>query len=251
MIAAMTEVESHSGAKPHLLLVDDDPLIVDTLSFVLGRDFSITTAATRQEAVEKLRTMGEPAALALVDLGLPPLPHRPDEGYALIAELLAHSPEIKIFVLSGQNQEASARHARALGAADFVAKPADPAQLQRMLVRALSFPPARVAEMPLGSLVGESLPIQKIRSQIRQYAASPFPVLIEGESGSGKEVIANCLHEWSKRSSSPYLALNCAAISPTLVEPTLFGYAKGSFTGATGAKSGYFEDSANGTLFLD
>jgi transcriptional regulator with GAF, ATPase, and Fis domain len=79
----------------------------------------------------------------------------------------------------------------------------------------------------------------------------PFPVLIEGESGSGKERVASSLHQLSPRAAKPYLALNCAAISPTLVEPTLFGYAKGAFTGATSARAGYFEEAENGTLFLD
>jgi DNA-binding NtrC family response regulator len=90
-----------------------------------------------------------------------------------------------------------------------------------------------------------------LRNQIKLYADAPFPVLIEGESGSGKELVANSLHQWSKRLPKPYLALNCAAISPTLVEPTLFGYAKGAFTGANQAHSGYFEDACEGTLFLD
>ena len=95
------------------------------------------------------------------------------------------------------------------------------------------------------------MPLQKLLTQIRQFADSPFPVLIEGESGSGKEIVATSLHEFSARRSKPYFALNCAAIAPTLVEPTLFGYARGAFTGATSAKSGYFEDAADGTLFLD
>jgi two-component system nitrogen regulation response regulator GlnG len=94
--------------------------------------------------------------------------------------------------------------------------------------------------------------MQKLKVQLRQYANSPFPVLIEGESGCGKEIVANsCLHHDTKRSDKPFFALNCAAISPSLVEPTLFGYAKGSFTGATASKAGYFEDAADGTLFLD
>lgn len=240
-----------SRALPHLLIVDDDPLIVDTLGFVLGNDFVVTTAASRHEAIERLRAADNPVKLALVDLGLPPVPHRPDEGYALIGELLAHAPDIKIFVLSGQNEELSGRHARALGATDFIAKPADPAQLRVTLLKALSFV-SPLSQPPADSgLIGESPPLVKLRAQIRQYADSPFPVLIEGESGSGKEVIANCLHKLSGRTLRPYLALNCAAISPTLVEPTLFGYAKGAFTGATNAKSGYFEDAADGTLFLD
>src|SRR4029078_1111772 len=83
------------------------------------------------------------------------------------------------------------------------------------------------------------------------YAASGFPALIQGESGSGKERVAYSLHFLSPRAREPFLALHCAAISPTWVEPTLFGYAKGAFTGAQQAKSGYFEDAGEGTLFLD
>ena len=100
-------------------------------------------------------------------------------------------------------------------------------------------------------LIGGSLPMQKLRLQLRQYANSPFPVLIDGESGSGKEIVAADIHRLSDRVGRPYLALNCAAISPTLVEPTLFGHARGAFTGATAARAGYFEEAADGTLFLD
>src|SRR5690606_6281254 len=100
-------------------------------------------------------------------------------------------------------------------------------------------------------LVGDSPALRRLRSQIDLYAASVFPALIEGESGSGKERVAWLLHHLSPRANQPFLALNCAAISPTLVEPTLFGYARGAFTGAQQAKSGYFEDAGEGTLFLD
>src|SRR6185295_7425480 len=91
----------------------------------------------------------------------------------------------------------------------------------------------------------------KLRQQVAQFADAPFPVLIEGESGSGKELVAKSLHLMSARASRPFLALNCAAISPNLVEPTLFGYAKGAFTGATSSRPGYFEDARDSTLFLD
>jgi DNA-binding NtrC family response regulator len=111
--------------------------------------------------------------------------------------------------------------------------------------------PGSIGDAYQGGLVGHSPAIAKLRSQIALYAASTHPALIEGESGSGKERVAACLHHLSPRANEPYLALNCAAISPTLVEPTLFGYAKGAFTGASTQKSGYFEDAGNGTLFLD
>jgi DNA-binding NtrC family response regulator len=243
--------------KPTLLIVDDDPLISDTLSYVLGRDFEVTAAESRAQVKSLLTQLGEPPKLALVDLGLPPQPHKPDEGFALIADLLSVSPTIKILVLSGQSDEANARHARALGAIDFVAKPCEPDRLKALLFNALLVQDAeRSAEKAPppskdSGIVGKSPAIDKLRQQIQQYAAAPFPVLIEGESGSGKERVAASLHQLSPRAGKPYLALNCAAISPTLVEPTLFGYAKGAFTGATSARAGYFEEAENGTLFLD
>jgi DNA-binding NtrC family response regulator len=153
---------------------------------------------------------------------------------------------MKIFVLSGQNEAANARHARALGALDFIAKPADPTSIARALVRGLQAPAAEDAEF-----VGASPAITKLKNQIAQFAAAPYPVLIEGESGSGKELVATRLHRLSPRAGRPYFSLNCAAISPQLVEPTLFGHVKGAFTGAATNKAGFFEDAADGTLFLD
>ncbi|HPP47368.1 MAG TPA: sigma-54 dependent transcriptional regulator, partial [Accumulibacter sp.] len=147
----------------------------------------------------------------------------------------------------------NARHARTLGAAEFVAKPCNPGDLQEVLKRALAFRALDgIGRDGASPLIGNSPAMQKLRLQLRQYADLPFPVLIEGESGSGKEIIAaSCLHYATRRRGKPFLALNCAAVSPNLVEPTLFGYAKGAFTGAVAMKTGYFEDAGDGTLFLD
>ncbi|MGH8688099.1 MAG: sigma-54-dependent transcriptional regulator [Burkholderiales bacterium] len=254
-----TEATRPGAGKPSLLIVDDDVLIADTLTFALGADFEVYACESRAHAIELLRQLPQAPQLALVDLGLPPRPHAPDEGFQLIADLLAHSPAMRIFVLTGQSDAAHARHARALGAAEFIAKPCDPAVLKATLMRALAFGAPEpvlpgtpgVPGAPEARLVGESPAIAGLRSQIAQSADSPFPVLIEGESGSGKERVALALHQLSQRAARPYLALNCAAIAPTLVEPTLFGYVRGAFTGATANKSGYFEDAQDGTLFLD
>ena len=242
-------------ALPLLLIVDDDPLITDTLAFSLSPSFEVLSSHSRPHCIQLLRQLRRPPELALVDLGLPPHPHRPDEGFALISDLLSLAPGIKIVVLSGQNDAGNARHARALGASDFVAKPCGPGDLRLILERALSYralearqPPPQIPPL----LIGNSPAIEKLKQQLQQYAESPFPVLIEGESGTGKEIVASSyLHQRTRRGNKPFLALNCAAISPTLVEPTLFGYAKGAFTGAATAKPGYFEDAADGTLFLD
>src|SRR5215475_15293474 len=111
---------------PRLLIVDDDPLITDTLAYALGKDFQVLVSDSRSHAVSLLRQLDSPPELALVDLGLPPTPHRPDEGFQLISDLLAHSPSIKILVLSGQSDEANARYARTLGAVEFISKPSEP-----------------------------------------------------------------------------------------------------------------------------
>ena len=242
--------------KPSLLIVDDDPLITDTLSFVLSRDFEVFVADSRAQVKSLLTQLGSMPQLALVDLGLPPLPHKPDEGFHLISDLLGLAPNIKILVLSGQNDEANARHARALGAIDFVGKPCEPHKIKVLLFSALKILDAeRDAETEVPAMrcciVGKSYKLDKLRQQVDQYANAPFPVLIEGESGSGKELVAAGLHQQANRAHKPYLALNCAAISPTLVEPTLFGYCKGAFTGAVSNRAGYFEDASEGTLFLD
>lgn len=238
-----------TDSKIELLIVDDDPLIADALGFFLGREYAVSTASTRAEAVRCLRGGKQAPALALIDLGLPPTPHRPDEGFALIADILAHAPGTRIVVLSGQSDELNARHARALGATEFIAKPADPEYLRKLIRRVLSFRDTSTENED--GLIGASAALHKLRAQLRQFAHSPFPVLIEGESGSGKELAAAALHKLSDRVERPYLALNCAAISPNLVEATLFGHAKGAFTGASGQRAGYFEEASDGTLFLD
>lgn len=240
---------------PSLMIVDDDPLIREGLAVAFSDDFEIHQAESRLAAIDLLRKMPNAPQLALIDLGLPPIPHRPDEGFQLIAELLAHSPKIKIFVLSGQDEQSNARHARSLGAVDFIAKPCAPQKIKKYLDDALKVQDKEYRDdeqdkQSLG-IVGHSLATQALRSQIVMYAAIPFPVLIEGESGCGKELVASAIQKLGNRPDAPFKVLNCAAISPTLIEPTLFGYSKGAFTGATSAQSGFFEDASDGTLFLD
>lgn len=240
---------------PSLLIVDDDPLIREGLAISFSKYFTIHQAESRPAAIELVRRLPSSPQLALIDLGLPPVPHRPDEGFHLIAELLAHSPKIRIFVLSGQDEQSNARHARSLGAIDFIAKPCAPDKIKEYLDGALKVQEKEAVEDPADKqslgIVGKSPAIQALRSQIAMYAAIPFPVLIEGESGCGKELVAAAIQKLANSPNAPFKALNCAAIAPTLIEPTLFGYSKGAFTGAISAQAGFFEDASDGTLFLD
>ena len=269
----------NNPARPKLLIVDDDALIADGLAYALRAHFMVQTAEHRTAAMTLLREGRFAPDIALIDLGLPPMTNRPDEGFRLVTDLLAWSSSLPILVLSGQNEQSNAKRARALGASELIPKPCEPSHLRDRLLAALALvEPAKAAAAPpinmpedalwetpgassdpsrantgvsKHTIIGESLPIIKLRGQIALYATPIFPVLIEGESGCGKELVAAALHSLSPRANAPRLALNCAAISPNLVEATLFGYAKGAFTGAVQAKSGYFEDAEIGTLFLD
>jgi DNA-binding NtrC family response regulator len=240
---------------PSLLLVDDDPLISESLAFVLKDHFTVNVAATREETKRLLYTLPVLPSLALIDLGLPPDPHRPDEGFALVSELLIFNPLIKILILSGQDTQDNVRHALTLGAVDFIPKPCDMELLKTRLNHQLMILDAEQhqpqAKQEDCGLIGQSLAIQTLHTQIQQFANLPFSVLIEGKSGTGKELVAQCLHTQSEHAKAPCLTVNCAAFTTELLEAQLFGHAKGAFTGANAARAGFFEDAGEGSLILD
>lgn len=243
------------SVKPELLLVDDDPLIIDSLAFVLQKDYLVYTAESRDQVKVLLQTLDNIPLLALVDLGLPPLPHDPDEGFELINELAAISPNMKILVLSGQDNKANIQHALTLGAVDFIPKPCDIKLLKaRLAHQSMMIEAEQITadDIPRGdAMLGESKAIADLQGLIKQFAETPFPVLIEGESGSGKELVAKRLHEQSPQKKAAFLTINCAAFSPELLEAQLFGHAKGAYTGASTNKAGFFEEAEDGCLFLD
>lgn len=160
MHGSTMENSVNSESKPALLIVDDDPLITDTLHFVLSNDFDVFVAESRQQVKSLLTQLDEAPPLALVDLGLPPSQHKPDEGFALITDLLNYSKKTRILVLSGQNDEANARHARALGAIEFIAKPADPEAIKQALFSALRFD----HEQPAAVAPAATLPVSQRHS---------------------------------------------------------------------------------------
>ena len=242
--------------KPILLIIDDDPVIRDSLQFVLEEEFTIKTAESRNDVRELLTGLQKAPDAALLDLGLPPDVHSPDQGFALIGDLLAVAPSIKILVLSGQDDRRNVKHALALGAFDFVAKPCDIELLKSRLTHSLFI---RDAEYSLqqetatrnDGFIGDSLAMKNLRAQIEQFRDTPFPVLVEGASGSGKELVGRALHDDTSRAGQPYLVINCAAMSSQLIEAQLFGHARGAFTGANAARAGFFEEAEEGTLCLD
>ncbi|MCG8379046.1 MAG: sigma-54 dependent transcriptional regulator [Proteobacteria bacterium] len=241
--------------KPLLLFVDDDPIIVDALSIVLEKDFDLITADSRKQVKSILQDLSVKPSLALVDLGLPPKPHSPEEGFKLIEELMAVNDSFKILVLSGQNEDANIHHALTLGAVDFIPKPCDMALLKARLSHQIMMLQAESTEnesdISENKLLGESDALKTLRDLINQFADTPYPVLVEGESGTGKELVAEELHNMSSRSNLPFLTINCAAFTPELLEAQLFGHVKGAFTGATSERAGFFEEAGEGTLFLD
>ncbi|OQY54599.1 MAG: sigma-54-dependent Fis family transcriptional regulator [Candidatus Parabeggiatoa sp. nov. 2] len=243
------------AALPSLLLVDDDPLISESLAFVLKNSFTAHVVASREEARRLLHKLPVLPNLALVDLGLPPSPHTPEEGFILVSELLTFNPSIKILILSGQDAVENVRHALTLGAVDFINKPCDMELLKARLKHQLMIldaeqhkPQAKQKEC---GLIGQSLPMETLRVQIKQFANFPFSVLVQGDSGTGKELVVQCLHSQSQRAKAPCLIVNCAAFTSELLEAQLFGHAKGAFTGATTARAGFFEEANQGSLILD
>lgn len=240
--------------KPCLLLVDDDPIIVESLSMLLQKEYDLLTAESRNQVDSILQSLSNLPSIALIDLGLPPKPHSPEEGFALVNDLIGLNRHIKILILSGQDEQANIQRALTLGAADFIPKPCDIKLLKSRLEYQLMMQAVELAEKDTSeyeSILGESPAIKTLKSLIDQFADSPFPVLIEGESGSGKELVAESLHYQSKRKEFPFLTINCAAFSADLLEAQLFGHCKGAFTGAVSDKGGFFEEAGDGTLFLD
>ena len=240
-----------SEKKPTLLLVDDDSIIAESLEYVLSEDYQVNRASDRLTSFEVLSKMDESPTLALVDLGLPPDTHKPDEGLAVIKKISQMHPSTRVLVLSGQDNKNRVFQAKEDGAVDFISKPCDVAEIKVRLKKQIKAGGGDTGDSDIEGLIGSSEATELLRMQIKQIANSPYPVLIEGESGSGKEITARNLHRCSPRKQQPFLTLNCAAFNGELLESQLFGHTKGAFTGATETKKGFFEEVGSGTLLLD
>ncbi|HXU65680.1 MAG TPA: sigma-54 dependent transcriptional regulator, partial [Polyangia bacterium] len=222
------------------------------LEAILRREgYDVITAANGEEA---LGGMNSGVHTVITDLKMPGL-----DGMGLLKKLSADYPDVPVVMITAHGSVESAVEAVKLGAFDYLEKPFEQEQIRQVVAKAINtYALARRdarPEEPSGRgrfrLVGQSPAIRQIYAVVEKVASTPSTVLITGESGTGKELIARAMHENSAREAGPFIKINCAAIPKTLMESELFGYDKGAFTGAVGAKPGRFELAHGGTLFLD
>ena len=234
---------------PSLLIVDDEANILSSLQAAVSREgYQVDGAASLEEARAKLR---EAYDFVLLDVWFPR-----GSGLDLLAEIAAGAPETLTIMMSGHATIETAVKATRLGAYDFLEKPV---ALERLLVLlrnaaatlALKAENRRLQGGWPASIVGRSAAVQKLVREVQLAGPSPARVLIQGENGTGKELVARALHASSPRRHMPFVAVNCSAIPEELVEAELFGHEKGAFTGAAQARRGRFEEAHGGTLFLD
>ncbi len=236
---------------PTLLVVDDEPLIRESLKRLLEKNnFQVELAETVEEASQ---IMGRQACdLILSDLRLPGEP-----GTCLINQY----PDIPIIIMTSYASVSSAVEAMKLGAIDYISKPFDHAELLLMIRRILKEKKLQLENTILknelsrnyqvSGMIGDCPMMQEVNKRIHKVAPMDTSVLILGETGTGKELVARAIHEYSQRYESPLISINCAAIAENLIESELFGYNKGAFTGADKDHPGLIEAADGGTLFLD
>ncbi|MCX2864477.1 PEP-CTERM-box response regulator transcription factor [Paucibacter sp. PLA-PC-4] len=239
-----------------LLIVEDDLALQKQIKWSLD-GFESVLADDGPSALLQFRRHSP--AVVTMDLGLPPDQDSVTEGFKLLEKMLELDPGVKVIVLTGQNDQNNALRAIRLGAYDFLAKPVDPDVLSLTVERAyrlyeLQQENKRLQSQQqseaLGGLVTRDAQMQKLCRTIEKVAPSDATVLLLGESGTGKELLAQGLHDASKRKGR-FVAINCAAIPENLLESELFGYERGAFTGANKTTIGKIETANGGTLMLD
>ncbi|HRP45312.1 MAG TPA: sigma-54 dependent transcriptional regulator [Ginsengibacter sp.] len=237
---------------PSILIIDDEAAIRKTLSEILGYEgYTVEEASDGEEGLRKFSK--KKVDVVLCDVKMPKV-----DGIEFLERARKINPEVPVIVISGHGNIDTAVEAVKKGAFDYISKPPD---LNRLLItlrnamdkttlqaetRVLKRKVSRVQE-----IIGESPEIQKIKDTIEKIAPTDARILITGENGVGKELVARWIHERSNRASSPMVEVNCAAIPGELIESELFGHEKGSFTSAVKQRIGKFEQAHGGTLFLD
>lgn len=241
-----------------ILLVDDEVAFCDLCSLWLQQaGYQVETCFTLADGLEKSKHEFD---LIIHDLALPPS-FRPEDTL----EQLHQYKDVPVLVLTGHDDRALAIKAIEMGAWDFISKPVDPELLKIIIARALDknsllkqvskleqqLEKNKPNELPNFGLIGNSPAIQNTRELIQRISATQVPVFIQGPSGTGKEIIANAIHQGSDRQQQPFISVHCGAIPADLLESELFGYKKGAFTGAEKDRKGLLATADGGTLFLD
>ena len=238
-----------------ILIVDDEEIIRESLSFILTKEgYRVREAANGRIALEILRE--DSMDLVLTDLEMPEM-----KGIELLEQVTRFSPETLVVIITAYGSIDTAIAALRKGAVDYILKPVEFDELLVKVQRLLSSRRLNVENKLLRgeinrqydfeNIVGQSAAMQRVFDTIKKVAATDGTVLIDGKSGTGKELVARALHFNSKRAGKPFIAVNCGAIVENLFESELFGHKRGSFTGATMDKEGFFKAADGGTLFLD
>jgi DNA-binding NtrC family response regulator len=236
----------------HILLIEDDPGVTDTLGRVLTEEgWRVTIERRGDDGLT--RAAKEPFAVVITDLRLPGL-----NGLELVRQLHALRPQLPIILITAFGTTETAIEAMKCGAFDYVLKPFDFSEMIDLVQRAADSNRLMSETVALGepspdrdTLVGNGPAMQAIYKEIGRIASKPVTVLIRGETGTGKELIARAIYQHSDRATGPFIPINCAAIPETLLESELFGHERGSFTGADVRRIGRFEQAHHGTIFLD
>jgi two-component system nitrogen regulation response regulator GlnG len=242
-------------AAPTILIVDDDPEARTLLAELLEAEGATVVQAEDGEVALKGLARTAPTVV-LLDIGLPGL-----NGIEILRRIKASRPELPVIMVTGTDDVRTAVEAMRLGAYDYVAKPFSNDQVVLPVRRALERQ-ALVSEVErlrqevssgdaLGKLAGLGAEMQEVLGRIEQVAASPLTILIQGETGTGKEIVARAIHQHSPRRTRPFLAVDCGALPENLIESELFGFERGAFTGADRRKEGFFQLAEGGTLLLD
>ncbi len=242
--------------RPHILLVDDEPLVLDSLQEIVGSEDKYQIAVAQNGQIALDLAARENYCVVITDLMLKEM-----TGIELLKAVKAQSPETQVIMVSGKGTIDFAVEAMKMGAFDFLTKPYSPPHLLQILERARAYFESLVENKQLKGeirrlkknyeIIGVHSTIKRINEIIENIAPSDSTVLIQGKSGTGKELVARAIHNRSQRAEGPFQAVNCGVFTETLIENELFGHERGAYTGAVQRSIGRVEAAAGGTLFLD